>query len=102
MRTVRVLLRVKPSHSDRRLSAKVVTNCSIPGRSRPVQIHLGYLSLLFDGGIPRGQRDKLLKNLRNKWLLYFSTDEVDVDWVDAEAKLQRLRAREARASSTAT
>ena len=91
MRTVRVLLRMKPSRSDTRLSAKVVTNCRVPGRSRPVQIHLGYLSLIFEGGIPPGRRDKLLKNLRSKWQILFSSGDVDIDWIDAEAKLRRLR-----------
>jgi hypothetical protein len=98
MRTVRVLLRLKPSRSDTRLSAKVVTNCRVPGRARPVQIHIGYLSLIFDGGIPPGRRERLLKNLRSKWQLLFSSSDVDIDWVDAEAKLQQLRARQIPAS----
>ena len=98
MRTVRVLLRMKPSRSGTRLSAKVVTNCRVPGRSRPVQIHIGYLSLIFDGGIPSGRREKLLKNLRNKWRLLFSRSDVDIDWADAEVKLQQLRARQIPAS----
>lgn len=91
MRIVRVLLRMKRSRSDTRLSAKVVTNCRVPGRSRPVQIHLGYLSLIFEGGIPQGRRDKLLKNLRSKWQILFSSSDVGIDWMDAEAKLRRLR-----------
>jgi hypothetical protein len=73
------------------MSVKVVTNCRIPGRKKPVQIHLGYLSLMFDGGIPQGQRAKLLKNLRRKWMDFFQTEEVDVDWADAESKLDLLR-----------
>lgn len=101
MRTVRVLLRMKPSRSDTRLSAKVVTNCRVPGRSRPVQIHVGYLSLIFDGGIPPGRREKLLKNLRNKWQFLFSRSDVDIDWADAEVKLQQLRARQVPASPPA-
>jgi CHAT domain len=91
MRTVRVLLRMKSPRSGRRQSAKVVTNCRIPGRSSPIQIHVGYISLLFDGGIPQGRRDRLQKNLRKKWLHYFSTEDVDIDWSDAERKLRRLR-----------
>ncbi len=95
MRTVRVLLRRKSRIPDLRLSVKVVTNCRIPERKKPVQIHLGYLSLMGDGGIPQGQRSKLLKNLRRKWKTYFDTEEVDVDWVDAERKLDLLRAASA-------
>lgn len=101
MRTVRVLLRIKSSRSDTRRSAKVVTNCRVPGRSKPVQIHLGYLSLIFEGGIPSGRRDKLLKNLRSKWQLLFSNSDVDVDWADAEAKLRQLRARQSAPLRTA-
>lgn len=101
MRTVRVLLRMKPSRSRTRLSAKVVTNCRVPGRSRPVQIHVGYLSLIFDGGIPPGRREKLLKNLRDKWQILFSRSDVDIDWADAEVKLQQLRARQISASPLA-
>lgn len=100
MRTVRVLLRLKPSRSDTRLSAKVVTNCRVPGRSRPVQIHIGYLSLIFEGGIPPGRRDRLLKNLRSKWQLLFSNSDVDIDWADAESKLKQLRARQIPAPPT--
>jgi hypothetical protein len=91
MRTVRVLFRKKSQRSDLRLSAKVVTNCRVPDRTKPVQIHLGYLPLRLDGGISSGQRSKLLRNLRKKWLLYFANEEVDVDWDDAEIKLSRLR-----------
>jgi hypothetical protein len=69
----------------------VVTNCRVPVRNKPVQIHLGYLSLRFEGEIPPGQRAKLLRNLRRRWLEFFPADEVDVDWVDAEKKLDRLR-----------
>jgi hypothetical protein len=70
---------------------KVVTNCRIPEKKRPIQIHLGYLSLMFEGGIPQGQRSKLLRNLRRRWMFHFQTEQVDVDWVDAEKKLDRLR-----------
>jgi hypothetical protein len=46
---------------------------------------------MFMGEIPQGQRSKLLKNLRRRWLSYFQTDLVDVDWADAEHKLDLLR-----------
>jgi hypothetical protein len=58
----------------------------------PIQIHLGYLSLMFEGEIPPGQRAKLLRNLRRKWMQCFQSEDVDVDWVDAQHKLDQLRA----------
>jgi hypothetical protein len=91
MRTVRVLFRMKSRRLEPCYSVKVVTNCRVPVRNKPVQIHLGYLSLRFEGEIPPGQRAKLLRNLRRRWLEFFPADEVDVDWVDAEKKLDRLR-----------
>ncbi len=92
-RIVRVLLRTKSPKADVHQSVKVVTNCRIPGKRKPAQIHLGYLSLVFEGGIPEGQRKKLLKNLRRKWLQCFQNEEVEVDWNDAERKLAALRER---------
>ncbi|HWO25116.1 MAG TPA: hypothetical protein VNO30_40535 [Kofleriaceae bacterium] len=70
---------------------KVVTNCRVPGRRKPIQIHLGYLSLRYTGEIPPGQRRKLLNNLKPKWQFHFQTDQVDIDWTDAERKLALLR-----------
>jgi hypothetical protein len=92
-RIVRVLLRTKSPKAAVPQSVKVVTNCRVPGKKKPTQIHLGYLSLLFDGGIPDGQRKKLRNNLRRKWLQYFQNEEVEVDWHDAEQKLATLRER---------
>src|SRR5689334_7375551 len=76
-RTVRVLLRKKARRWDPRLCVKVVTNCRVPGKEKPVQIHLGYLSLRCvelrpgpDGELP-GQSKKLLNGLREKWADYF-------------------------------
>ncbi len=92
MRIVPVILRRKSRQSDPRLSVKVVASCRIPGKRKPVQLHLGYLSLMTEGGIAQGQRVKLLKNLRRKWLEHFHTEQVDIDWVVAERKLAERRA----------
>lgn len=92
MRIVRVLLRRKSRVPSSRQSVKIVTNCRVPERKKPIQIHLGYLSLRFEGGIPQGQRSKLLRNLRRKWMFYFQSEDVDVDWADAESKLRLLQA----------
>ena len=93
MRAVRVLFRRKSQRLGPTLSVKVVTNCRVPERKQPVQIHLGYLLLMVDGGIPSGRRSKLLKSLKRRWLQYFKTEEVEIDWADAERKLELLRAR---------
>ena len=78
MRILPVTLRRKSRGSDPRLSVKVVASCRIPGKRKPVQLHLGYLSLMTEGGIAQGQRAKLLKNLRRKWLEHFHTEQVDI------------------------
>jgi len=92
MRIARVLYRMKRRPPGPHLSVKVVTNCRIRTKKNPVQIHLGYLSLMFDGKIPPGQRSKLLRNLRKGWSLYFKDEDVDIDWDDAERKWEQLRA----------
>src|ERR1051325_3273315 len=92
MRILPVTLRRKSRSSDPRMSVKVVASCRIPGRRKPVQLHLGYLSLTTEGGIAPGQRAKLLKALRRKWWEHFHTDQVDINWVDAERKLAQRRA----------
>lgn len=91
MRIVPVILRRKSRQSDLRQAVKVVASCRIPGKRKPVQLHLGYLPLR-EGGIDQGQRAKLLKNLRGKWLEHFHTEQVDIDWVKAERKLAERRA----------
>src|SRR5215475_3425375 len=91
MRIVPVILRRKSRQSDPRQAVKVVASCRIPGKRKPVQLHLGYLPLR-EGGIDQGQRAKLLKNLRRKWLKHFHTEQVDIDWVKAERKLAERRA----------
>lgn len=89
-RLVRIFLRRK---KDVHQSVKVVTNARVPGRGKPVQIHLGYLSLMFDGGIPEAQRKKLNRNLCRLWFKYFQNVDVDVDWDHAERKLEEFRNR---------
>src|SRR5262249_52329042 len=92
MRIVPVILRRKSRHADPRLSVKVVASCRVPGKRKPVQLHLGYLPLMRHGGTAQGQRNKLLKNLRRKWVEYFHTEQVDIDWAGAERKLAERRA----------
>jgi hypothetical protein len=92
-RIVRVLVRTKSPKSAVHRSVKVVKNCRVPGRKKPIQLHIGYLSLMFDGGIPEGQRKKLRNNLNRKWAEHFPQEAVDIDWDDAENQLAVLRDR---------
>ena len=92
-RTIRVFIRTKSRKAAIHRSVKVVKNCRVPGRKKPIQLHLGYLSLMFDGGIPEGQRKKLRNNLNRKWAEHFPHEAVDIDWEDAEEQLAELRAR---------
>jgi len=92
-RIVRVLLRTKSLKAGVPQSAKVVTNCRVPERRKPIQIYLGSVSLIREGGIIEWQRNNMLENLRRRWLQHFKNDDVDVDWNDAERKLTTLRER---------
>ena len=89
-RIVRLYLRPK-SKAEVYQSVKVVTNSRIPGRRNPVQLHLGYLRLGSDGGIPEWKRERLREALREKWLKHFPDNDVDIDWHSAERQLTELR-----------
>jgi len=95
-RVVRLLFRVKHSRTSAaaRSSVKVVTNVRVAGgvRKNPVQIHVGYLSLLRPE-ITDGDRRKLMGNLQQKWIRYFGNDRVQIDWEHAMSRFKLCRER---------
>lgn len=86
-RTIRLLFREK---STSRNAFKVFTNVRVPGARRPRQIHLGYVIATRES-ISDGDKQKVLRRLRAKWVELFRRDDVDVDWLDAETKFSRLQ-----------
>ncbi len=93
-RVVRLLFRVKRSRPGAAApsSVKVVTNVRLTGgeRKNPLQIHVGYLSLLRPE-ISDGDQHKLLGNLQQKWIRYFGNDRVQIDWEHAIRRFKQCR-----------
>lgn len=83
MRPARLLLKPK---SERSKTIKVFANVRIVTQSYPKQLHLAYISL--DESL-EADKERILRTLVDKWPR--TPKPKEIDWKDAEAKLDRLR-----------
>jgi len=81
----RVLFRRAPNGRDR---AKVFLNFRVKGRSKPRQLHLGYVPLQND--VSALDRARIDKAITRRWKALFPGQTVRIDWSDVAGKLAKL------------